>query len=105
MASIQSIADYYVASSAVITGDVVIGCGANIWFGVVIRGDLARITLGNGANLQDGVIVHTDRDAPQNIADGVVVGHRAVLHGDRIGKDTLIGMGAMLLSGSDIGDE
>jgi carbonic anhydrase/acetyltransferase-like protein (isoleucine patch superfamily) len=103
--SMQSIADYYVAGSAVVTGEVIIGSRANIWFGVIIRGDVARITLGNGVNLQDGVIVHTDSGAPQQIQDGVVVGHRAILHGSQIGKDTLIGMGATLLSGSDIGDE
>ena len=105
MPSMRTIGDFYVASTAVVTGDVVFGPGANLWFGVVIRGDLARITLGAGANLQDGVIVHTDTDAPQDIEDGVVVGHRAILHGRRIGTDTLIGMGATLLSGCEIGPE
>jgi len=101
----QTINDFYIAHNAVVTGDVVIGSMVNIWFGVVIRGDLARITLGHGVNLQDGVIVHTDTDAPQEIENGVVVGHGAILHGSRIGKDTLIGMGATLLSGSEIGHE
>src|SRR5262249_19273067 len=105
MALMQSIGDFYAAATAVVTGDVVIGPGANLWFGVVIRGDLARITLGAGANLQDGVMVHADTDAPQDIEDGVVVGHGAILHGRRIGRDTLIGMRATLLSGSDIGPE
>jgi carbonic anhydrase/acetyltransferase-like protein (isoleucine patch superfamily) len=72
---------------------------------VVLRGDLARITLGPGVNLQDGVMVHTDTDSPQDIDEGVVVGHGAILHGRRIGTDTLVGMGATLLSGSDIGPE
>src|SRR5207253_7594862 len=75
------------------------------WFGVVVRGDLARITFGAGANLQDGVIVHTDTAAPQDVEEDVVVGHRAILHGRRIGANTLIGMGAILLSGSEIGPE
>jgi carbonic anhydrase/acetyltransferase-like protein (isoleucine patch superfamily) len=105
MSLIRKIEDFYVAATAVVTGDVVLGPGANLWFGVVVRGDLARITLGAGANLQDGVIVHTDTDAPQDIEEGVVVGHRAILHGRRIGADTLIGMGATLLSGSEIGPE
>jgi carbonic anhydrase/acetyltransferase-like protein (isoleucine patch superfamily) len=105
MAAMQAIGDFHVAGTAVVTGDVVIGPGANLWFGVVVRGDLARITLGAGVNLQDGVIVHTDTDAPQDIENGVVVGHRAILHGRHIGTDTLIGMGAILLSGSDIGPE
>ena len=101
----QAIRDFYVAGNAVVIGDVVLGPGVNLWFGVVIRGDLARITLGAGVNLQDGVIVHTDTDAPQDIAEGVVVGHRAILHGRRIGADTLVGMGATLLSGCEIGAE
>jgi carbonic anhydrase/acetyltransferase-like protein (isoleucine patch superfamily) len=100
-----AIQDAFVAHSAVITGDVVLGPGANIWFGTVIRGDLARITLGARVNLQDGCIVHTDRDAAQTLEDGVVAGHRAVLHGNRIGRDTLVGMGAIVLSGTDIGAE
>jgi len=104
-AGIQAIGDYFVASSAVVLGDVVLGPGANVWYGVVIRGDLATITLGPRVNLQDGVIVHTDRDEPQTIEEGVVVGHRATLHGRRIGKDTLIAMGATLLSGTEIGAE
>jgi carbonic anhydrase/acetyltransferase-like protein (isoleucine patch superfamily) len=105
MAVMQTIGDFYVASTAVVIGDVVMGPGVNLWFGVVVRGDLARINLGAGVNLQDGVIVHTDTDAPQDIEEGVVVGHRAILHGRRIGADTLIGMGATLLSGCEIGAE
>jgi alanine-glyoxylate transaminase/serine-glyoxylate transaminase/serine-pyruvate transaminase len=66
---------------------------------------LAPITFGPRANLQDGCIVHTDTDCPQDIEEGVVVGHAAVLHGRRIGRDTLIAMGAKLLSGCDIGPE
>ena len=105
MAGMQIIGDFYVAGTAVVIGDVVLGAGVNLWFGVIVRGDLARITLGAGVNLQDGVIVHTDTDAPQDIEEGVVVGHRAILHGRRIGADTLVGMGATLLSGSEIGPE
>jgi carbonic anhydrase/acetyltransferase-like protein (isoleucine patch superfamily) len=103
MALMRAVGHAHVAATAIITGDVVLGHGVNIWFGVVVRGDLARITLGAGVNLQDGVIVHTDSDAPQEVEEGVVVGHRAILHGRRIGANTLIGMGAMLLSGSEIG--
>jgi carbonic anhydrase/acetyltransferase-like protein (isoleucine patch superfamily) len=103
--SLHAIRDYYVASTAVVTGNVVLSAGANVWFGTVIRGDLARITLGARANLQDGCIVHTDTDAPQTIEDGVVVGHRAILHGTRIGTGSLIGMGAIVLSGCEVGEE
>jgi carbonic anhydrase/acetyltransferase-like protein (isoleucine patch superfamily) len=100
----QNIQDYYVAPGVVVTGDVVLSPGVNIWYGSVIRGDLARITFGPRANLQDGCIVHTDFQEPQTIEEGVVVGHAAVLHGKRIGRDSLIGIGARLLSGSDIGE-
>jgi len=101
----QPIGDSYVAPGAVITGDVELSAGVNIWFGSVVRGDLARITIGPRVNIQDGCIVHTDYDSPQDIEEGVVVGHRAVLHGKRIGRDTLIGMGALLLTGCEIGPE
>ncbi|MBY0523945.1 MAG: gamma carbonic anhydrase family protein [Gemmataceae bacterium] len=100
----QAIRDYYVAPGAVILGDVVLGTGANVWYGCVIRGDLARIALGPRVNIQDGCMVHTDHDAPQTIDEGVVAGHGAILHGKRIGRDSLIGIGARLLSGSEIGE-
>lgn len=101
----RAIRDYYVADNAIVTGDVVLSAGVNVWFGSVLRGDLARITLGPRVNLQDGCIVHTDHGEPQLIEEGVVVGHRAVLHGRLIGRDTLIGMGALLLTGCEIGPE
>ena len=101
----QTIQDFYLAPGAMVTGDVVLGAGVNLWFGAVVRGDLARITLGPRVNVQDGCIVHTDYDTPQDIEEGVVVGHRAVLHGRRVGRDTLIGMGALLLTGCEIGEE
>lgn len=103
--SMLAIQDYYVASNATVVGDVTLVAGVNIWFGCVVRADLARITLGARVNLQDGVIVHTDRGEPLIIEEGVVVGHRAVLHGQSVGRETLIGMGALLLTGCDIGPE
>ncbi len=100
----QMIEGFYVAPGAIVTGDVVLSPGVNLWFGTIIRGDLARITLGPRVNIQDGSIVHTDMGEPQEIGDGVVVGHRAILHGRSIGRDTLVGMGAILLSGCEIGE-
>ncbi len=101
----RAIRDFYVAHDAVVTGDVVLAAGVNIWFGSILRGDLARIELGPRVNLQDGCIVHTDYDEPMTIEEGVVVGHRALLHGRAIGRDSLVGMGAILLSKSEIGAE
>lgn len=95
----------YVAPGAILTGDVVLSPGVNVWFGCVLRADLARITLGPRVNLQDATVVHTDHDEPLLIEEGVVVGHRATLHGRLIGRDTLVGMGAILLSGCEIGAE
>jgi len=103
--AMQAIQDYYVASNAVVRGDVVLAAGANVWFNVVIRADLSRITLGQRVNLQDGCLVHSDTDMPQTIEEGVVAGHGAVLHGRQIGRHTLVGIGAMLLSGSEVGEE
>ena len=90
--AMQAIQDFYISRGAVVTGDVVLASGVNIWFASVIRGDLARITLGPRVNIQDGCMLHTDYDAPQEIEEGVVVGHGAILHGRRIGRETLIGM-------------
>lgn len=101
----RRIGEAYVAHNALVIGDVVLGTDVNLWFNVVVRGDLARITLGPRVNLQDGVIVHTDFDVPCDIEEGVVAGHGAILHGRRIGAGSLIGMGAVVLSGSDIGPE
>ena len=101
----QQVHCYYIAPGAVVTGDVVLSAGVNVWFGSVLRGDLARITLGPRVNLQDGCIVHVDSGLAQVIEEGVVAGHAAVLHGQRVGRDTLVGMGALLLSGCEVGEE
>jgi carbonic anhydrase/acetyltransferase-like protein (isoleucine patch superfamily) len=101
----QAVGDFYIAANAIVLGDVVLAPGVNIWYGCVVRGDLATITFGPRVNLQDGSIVHTDTDCPQVIEEGVVVGHAAMLHGSRIGRDTLIGIGARILSGAEIGAE
>jgi carbonic anhydrase/acetyltransferase-like protein (isoleucine patch superfamily) len=95
----------FLASTAIVTGDVAIGPGVNIWYSAVIRGDVAPITLGENVNLQDGVIVHCDYGYPNAIEPVVVAGHAAVLHCIRVGRDTLVGIGAKLLSGTDIGEE
>jgi carbonic anhydrase/acetyltransferase-like protein (isoleucine patch superfamily) len=94
-----------VANTATFVGDIAVSAGVNVWFSAVVRGDVAPILLGENVNLQDGVIVHCDYDAPQTVEAGVVAGHAAVLHGKRVGRDTLVGIGATLLSGTDVGEE
>jgi carbonic anhydrase/acetyltransferase-like protein (isoleucine patch superfamily) len=101
----QAIQDFYIASNAIVRGDVVISPGVNIWYNTVIRADLSRITLGPRVNLQDGCLLHSDTDAPQLIEEGVVAGHAAVLHGRRVGRDTLVGIGAKLLANCEVGEE
>ena len=95
----------YLAHSATVTGDVRMAPGANIWFGAVLRGDVAPIIIGANSNFQDGVIVHCDFDIPLIIEEDVVVGHSAVVHGKRVGARVLVGIGARLLTESDIGED
>jgi carbonic anhydrase/acetyltransferase-like protein (isoleucine patch superfamily) len=94
----------WIAPSATLIGDVIIGAGASIWFGAVLRGDMDRIELGAGSNLQDNVVVHTGAGMPALIGENVGVGHQAIIHGARIGSGALVGMGAKLLNGSVVGD-
>lgn len=96
--------DAWLAPNATIVGDVHIGAGASVWFGAVLRGDMDRIELGAGSNLQDNVVVHTDYGVPSIIGPNVGVGHLALIHGARVGEGCLIGMGAKLLNRSVIGD-
>src|SRR5579883_2342437 len=105
MERMRQVGDIFLAGSAVVTGDVTCRPGVNLWFGVVVRGDVAPVTLGENVNLQDGVIVHCDYGVPNVIEPGVVAGHAAVLHGARVGAGTLVGIGAKLLSGTEIGEE
>lgn len=95
----------FVAPGATVVGDVRCGAGVNVWYGAVVRGDVAPIILGDHVNLQDGVIVHCDFDVPNELEAGVVAGHAAILHGKRVGRDTLVGMRATLLGGTVIGEE
>jgi carbonic anhydrase/acetyltransferase-like protein (isoleucine patch superfamily) len=101
----QAIQDFFIAPGAVVVGHVMLAAGVNIWYGCVVRGDLGRITLGPRVNVQDGCILHTDSDQDQTIEEGVVLGHGAVLHGRRVGRDTLVGIGARLLTGCEVGTE
>ena len=94
--------DVYIAPTAVIIGDVVIGDRASIWFGTVLRGDLAPIRVGPETNIQDNCTVHVDEGFPAIIGARVSVGHNAVVHGCTVEDETLIGIGARVLSGSVI---
>jgi len=96
--------DAWIAENAVIIGDVEIGAGTNVWYNVVIRGDLNRIRIGENVNIQDGSILHVEwDDGPCIIGDRVTLGHQSIVHGCRVGDDALIGMGATILSWSSVG--
>ena len=96
---------YWVAPTATVIGKVTIGEGVGIWFGVVIRGDMERITIGRDTNIQEMTMIHTDTGFPCSIGTGVTVGHRAIIHGCTIGSNVLIGMGAIIINGAKVGDD
>jgi len=93
-----------VAQGAMVIGDVQLGEDVSVWFGCIIRGDDAPITIGARTNVQDGTVIHCDTGCPQVIGSDCTIGHRAMLHGVEIGNDVLIGMSATVLGGAKIGD-
>lgn len=93
----------WVAPGAVVAGQVSIGAETGIWYTVVVRADLAPVTIGARSNIQDGTVVHADPGFPATIGDGVTVGHRAVIHGCTVEDDVLVGMGAVLMNGVHVG--
>lgn len=93
----------WVADSAEVMGDVVLGEDVSVWFGVVIRGDTDTIRIGARSNIQDLSVLHADLGMPLQIGTGVTVGHKVMLHGCTIGDDSLIGIGAIVLNGAKIG--
>lgn len=95
----------YAATNAILTGDITLGEDVGIWFGCVLRGDDASLTIGARTNVQDLTMIHADTDVPNVIGSEVTIGHRCVLHGARVEDRCLIGMGAILLGGSVIGAE
>jgi carbonic anhydrase/acetyltransferase-like protein (isoleucine patch superfamily) len=95
----------FVAWNAEVAGAVSLAKDVSIWFSVTLRADIASIEIGEGSNIQDGSVVHVDRDAPTIVGRNVTVGHRAILHSCVIGDNALIGMGAIILNGAEIGSE
>ena len=93
----------FIARSADVMGDVVIGEDSSVWYTAVLRGDMAPIRIGGRTNLQDGTIVHVDEGMPCSIGSQVGVGHRAIVHGCTVEDDCLIGMGSTLLNGVVVG--
>lgn len=95
--------DVWIAPTAVVIGKVSLGKQASVWWHVVIRGDNDPITIGEGTNIQDGSVLHSDPGFPLVIGDQVTVGHMAMVHGCTIGDGTLIGINAVVLNGAKVG--
>ncbi len=95
--------DVWIAPGAHVLGDVVLGAGASVWFGAVLRGDNERLTIGADTNIQENSILHTDMGFPLTIGVGCTLGHNVIVHGCFIGDNTLIGMGATIMNGARIG--
>jgi len=96
---------FFRPENCTIVGDVAIGADSSIWFGTVIRGDVAPVVIGRRVNVQDNAVVHCDSGVPNSIEDDVTIGHGAIVHGKQVGAGSLIGMGATVLSRSVIGKE
>ena len=94
----------FVAANARVYGSVEIGAGAVVMFGAVLRAELERIVIGEESNLQDNVVVHADPGLPAIVGRRVTVGHAAVIHGATIGDQCLVGIGALALNGSELGE-
>jgi len=97
--------DVFIAPGAMVIGDVRIGAGSSVWYGAVLRGDIAPIRIGRGSNVQDGSVLHVDEGVPCVLGDDVVIGHGAVVHSATVEDGSLIAMHATVLSHAQIGRE
>ena len=95
----------FVAENATLVGDVTLKDGSSVWFGAVLRAEVAPIVVGPRSNIQDNCTLHTDINYPVTIGEGVSVGHNSVIHGATLGNNCLIGMSATILNGSRIGND
>jgi len=101
--SLRRVQDVFLADTARVLGEVWLGPQVSVWYGAVIRGDVAAVSIGEGSNIQDNAVVHCDTDQPNVIGANVTVGHGAIVHGRAVGDGSLIGMGATVLGGTVIG--
>lgn len=101
---LESVGETFIADNATIVGDVTLGEGVSVWYGTVIRGDVAPITIGRNTNVQDLCMIHPQHDEDVNVGAEVTVGHAAVIHCRTVEDRCLIGIKAILLPGSVIGE-
>jgi len=100
---VKNLGENWSATNASIIGDVTLEKNTSIWFNATLRGDVENIYLGEGSNVQDGSVLHTDPGYPLKIGKNVTIGHLVMLHGCTIGSNSLIGIGAVILNGAKIG--
>jgi len=93
----------YVASGAVVLGDVRLGDYSSVWYHAVLRGDINRISVGHHTNIQDGAVLHLSDDLPCRVGNYVTIGHAAIVHACSIGNEVLVGMGSIILDGAVVG--
>ncbi len=93
----------WVAPDANVIGQVILGPAVSVWFGSTLRGDNEPITLGQGTNVQENCVFHTDPGFPVSVGRNCTIGHKAMIHGCSIGDETMVGMGATILNGARIG--
>jgi carbonic anhydrase/acetyltransferase-like protein (isoleucine patch superfamily) len=95
----------FVAETASVIGDVVIGARSSVWYGAVLRGDVEKIRIGDETSIQDNTVIHVDSSGfSTEVGNRVTVGHSVVLHGCRIGHGALIGIGSIVLNGAEVGE-
>ena len=95
--------EYWIAPTASVMGRVILKKNASVWWGATLRGDNDPITIGEGSNVQDGSVLHTDTGSPLTLGANVTIGHMVMLHGCTIGDNTLVGIGSIVLNGARIG--
>ncbi len=95
--------DFWIAPDANVIGQIIIRSKASIWFGATLRGDNEPIVVGEGSNIQENCVLHTDLGCPLTIGSNCTIGHKAMLHGCVVGDGSLVGMGATVLNNAKIG--
>lgn len=93
----------FIADTARVVGDVRLGRDVNVWYGAVVRGDVAPVVIGERTNVQDNAVIHCDHRYANVIGRDVIIGHGAIVHGEVIGDNSLVGMGAIVLGRTKIG--
>ena len=93
----------WIVPGATVIGDVTLGEESSVWYGAVLRGDINRIIIGPRSNIQDNAVVHLDTGFPTTLGELVTVGHSAIVHGCKIDNEVLVGMGAIVLDGTEVG--